>query len=68
MCTYKWRPGKCLGPDVAILIIFISKNDENFTKNSEVFHFLKIKFNKFVKFGHPKKKPLPWISGKEQGE
>ncbi len=53
---------------MAILIIFISKNDENFTKNSEVFHFLKIKFNKFVKFGHPKKKPLPWISGKEQGE
>ncbi len=40
---------------MAILFIYISKNDENFPKTQKFFHFLKIKFNKFVKFGHPKK-------------
>lgn len=58
-CSYKWRPGKFLGPDVAILFIYIFKNDENFPKTQKFFHFLKIKFNKFVKFGHPKKNQPP---------
>jgi hypothetical protein len=47
-CFYNWWPRKCLGLEVANLVIFIPKNDQKY-QNDKIFMFFSSSEEKFVK-------------------
>jgi hypothetical protein len=55
---YKWHPRKCIGLDMANLIIFNLKNGENGEKSQNLFFFHFLKIIHLVSKMHPQKQIL----------